>query len=244
MRCVFCQNHQISHEQFGKEVSADGLVEIFFELERIGAHNINLVSPTPYAPLIASAIRKAKEKGLAIPFVYNTNAYENTSTVEMLAGAIDIYLPDFKYWHAPIAQRLSSANDYPLAARQAILAMRRQVGDLTCESGLATRGLLIRHLVLPARLAGTERIIAWIREELGRQTALSLMAQYQPLHRANEHPMLTRTITIDEYERLVGVLIGQGFGNVFIQELESAPLFVPDFEKEQPFEEQIVGSST
>src|SRR5271157_1176399 len=243
MRCVFCQNHQISHKQFGEEISIDRLVETFFKLEAAGAHNINLVSPTPYVPLIGSAIHLAKEQGLRIPFVYNTNAYENVSTIGMLTGLIDIYLPDFKYWHTPIARKLSSADDYPAAAMQAILAMKKQVGDLMIESGLAMRGLLIRHLVLPGKLAGTERIIAWIKAELGPQTALSLMAQYQPLHRATEHPMLMRTITGAEYERLLDLTLDQGFENVFIQELESAPLFVPDFTRAEPFKEQGVGRS-
>jgi len=242
MRCVFCQNYQISHEVLGEETSIDGLVGTFFKLERLGAHNINLVSPTPYAPLIATAIRIAKERGLHIPFIYNTNAYENVSTIAMLAGLIDIYLPDFKYWHASIAGKLSSVDDYPAAAMMAILEMRRQVGDLKIESGLATRGLLIRHLVLPGKLAGSERVIAWVRAELGSQTALSLMAQYQPLHRAVEYPMLMRTITNDEYEALLDVLLDQGFDTVFIQELESAPLFVPDFTRAEPFEEQIRNS--
>jgi putative pyruvate formate lyase activating enzyme len=239
MRCVFCQNHQISHVPFGEEVSIDGLIEIFFKLEEAGAHNINLVSPTPYAPLIASAIRRAKKRGVCIPFTYNTNAYENERTIEMLAGLIDIYLPDFKYWSASICRRLSCADNYPETAMQAILAMKRQVGDLRIESGLATRGLLIRHLVLPGRLAGTEPVIGWIRTKLGPQTALSLMAQYQPLHRAVDYPMLTRTLTGQEYDRLVDLLLDLGFENVFIQELESAPLFVPDFERKEPFEQQV-----
>ena len=240
MRCVFCQNYQISHKQSGEAVSVDGLTETFFKLEADGAHNINLVSPTPYAPLIASAVHRAKEQGIRIPFVYNTNAYENVHTIEMLAGLIDIYLPDFKYWNPSIARKLSSVDDYPAAAMQAILAMKRQVGDLRIESGVATRGLLIRHLVLPGRLAGTERIIAWIKAELGAQTALSLMAQYQPLHRAIEHPMLTRTIADREYGKLLDLLLNQGFENVFIQELDSASLFVPDFERKEPFDAKAV----
>jgi putative pyruvate formate lyase activating enzyme len=238
MRCLFCQNHQISHENFGEELSKDELADIFFKLEAAGAHNINLVSPTPYTALIASAIQHAKNKGLRIPFVYNTNAYENVSTIEMLEGLIDIYLPDFKYWHASVARKLSSADDYPAAAMQAIFAMKKQVGDLKTESNIATRGLIIRHLVLPGKLAGTESIVAWIKKELGTQTALSLMAQYQPLHRALERPMLRRTITAREYEQLLKLLIDQGFENVFIQELESEPLFVPDFTHAEPFKQQ------
>jgi putative pyruvate formate lyase activating enzyme len=242
MRCVFCQNHQISHEQLGEELSTDELTEVFFRLEAAGAHNINLVSPTPYAHLVASAIRLSKSKGLRIPFVYNTNAYENVTTIEMLTDLIDIYLPDFKYWHASVARKLSSVDEYPQAAMQAIIAMKEQVGNLKVESGIATRGLMIRHLVLPGKLAGTERIIGWIKQELGAQTCLSLMAQYQPLHQAIEHPMLRRTITAHEYEKLLDLLLDQGFDNVFIQELESASLFVPDFTRAEPFKQQGHGS--
>lgn len=240
MRCVFCQNHQISHVKFGKEVSIEGLIEIFFKLQGAGAHNINLVSPTPYAPLIASAIHRARRDGVHIPFVYNTNAYENERTIEMFAGLIDIYLPDFKYWNPGIARKLSCADGYPASAIQSILAMKMQVGDLRVESGLATQGLLIRHLLLPGRLAGTEPIVGWIKTKLGVQTAFSLMAQYQPLHRAVDHPMLGRTVTGKEYGRLVDLLIDQGFENVFIQELESATKFVPDFTRGEPF--QTAGS--
>jgi putative pyruvate formate lyase activating enzyme len=243
MRCVFCQNHQISHLKYGKKVSVEGLVKIFFSLECIGAHNINLVSPTPYAPAIASAIQQAKKQGLRIPFVYNSNAYETVTTIEMLAGLIDIYLPDFKYWSALIARKLSSADGYPAAAMEGILAMKRQVGDLKVESGVATSGLLIRHLVLPGRLAGTERIIGWIKSALGPQTTLSLMAQYQPLHRAVDHPMLRRSITQEEYGRLADLLVDEGFENVFVQELDSAPLFVPDFTQVEPFGQKTGSSS-
>jgi putative pyruvate formate lyase activating enzyme len=240
LRCVFCQNYQISHNRLGKEVSPDELVDVFFRLEAAGAHNINLVSPTPYAPRIAQAIRRAKDQGLRIPFVYNTNAYENVSTIGTLDGLIDIYLPDLKYAHAHIAAKLSAAEDYPASARTAILAMKNQVGDLTLEDGLAKQGLLIRHLVLPGKLAGTERIVRWIKEHLGTQTYLSLMAQYQPLYGATDFPMLERKITDREYDTLVELLLEEGFENVFIQELCSAPLFVPDFARDQPFEEQIV----
>ena len=241
LRCVFCQNYQISHKRLGKEVSPEQLAEIFFRLKAAGAHNINLISPTPYAPLIAHAIGRAKDQSLRIPFVYNTNAYENVSTIETLDGLIDIYLPDFKYAHAHIATRLSAAEDYPASARAAILAMKKQVGDLVLEDGLAKRGLLIRHLVLPGKLAGTKRIVRWIKEHLGTQTYLSLMAQYQPLYGATDFPMLKRKITDREYDTLVELLLEEGFENVFIQELESAPLFVPDFENENPFKEEGVG---
>jgi putative pyruvate formate lyase activating enzyme len=242
LRCLFCQNHQISHGRLGKEVSPEDLAAIFFLLKTSGAHNINLVSPTPYVPLIAQAIAIARERGSALPLVYNTNAYENVRTIEMLDGLIDVYLPDLKYWSGPIAGKLSGAPDYPNAAQEAITAMKMQVGDLQVENGLVTRGLLIRHLVLPAHLAGTRKIIHWIKESLGVQTFLSLMAQYQPLHDAALHPALMRRLTVHEYDELVDFLIAEGFENVFVQDLDSAPLFVPDFTREEPFKEQGAGS--
>lgn len=236
LRCIFCQNHQISHNRLGREVSPDDLADIFFRLKSSGAHNINLVSPTPYVPLIAEAIALAKKLGIAIPFVYNTNAYENVRTIEMLEGLIGVYLPDLKYWSGAIAGKLSGAADYPAAAREAIAAMKKQVGDLQVENGLVTRGLLIRHLVLPARLAGTKEIVLWIKENLGAQTFLSLMAQYQPLHDASIHRALMRRVSVTEYDELVDFLVTEGFENVFVQELDSAPLFVPDFTREEPFQ--------
>jgi len=243
LRCLFCQNHQISHDRLGKEVSPEDLAGIFFLLKTSGAHNINLVSPTPYVPLIAQAIAIARERGIGIPFVYNTNAYENVHTIEMLDGLIDVYLPDLKYWSGPVAHKLSGAPNYPGAAMEAITAMKMQVGDLQVENGLVTRGLLIRHLVLPAHLAGTKKIVHWIKESLGVQTFLSLMAQYQPLHDASLHPALMRRLAVHEYDELVEFLIAAGFENVFVQELGSAPLFVPDFTREEPFKEQGAGSS-
>ena len=243
LRCVFCQNYQISHNRLGKEVSPEHLTDIFFLLEASGAHNINLVSPMPYVPLIAQAIAIAKKRGIAIPFVYNTNAYENVLTIDMLDGLIDVYLPDLKYWAEPAARKLSDAPDYPAAAVAAITAMKKQVGDLKVEHGLATRGLIIRHLVLPARLAGTRAIVRWTKENLGAQTFLSLMAQYQPLHDAALHPALRRRITVSEYDGLVDFLISEGFENVFVQELDSASLLVPDFTREEPFAEQAAQSS-
>lgn len=237
LRCIFCQNYQISHVASGDAVSVERLKDIFFELEARGAHNINLVSPTPYAPQIAAAIGIAKREGISIPFLYNTNAYENKETIEALDGLIDIYLPDLKYWSAPVAEKLSAAPGYPEVAKTAIEEMRRQVGDLRIEDGIARKGVLIRHLVLPGGLAGTRKVIPWIRERLGNQTVLSLMSQYYPVCRAHEYPLINRRIDAREYEPLVALLYEEGFRNVYVQELESAEAFLPDFEKERPFEE-------
>jgi putative pyruvate formate lyase activating enzyme len=237
LRCVFCQNHQISHQTSGNRFSETALAEVFLDLESRGAHNINLVSPTPYAPQIASAIKKAKAGGLRIPFVYNTNSYENKDTLKLLAGLVDIYLPDFKYWSSDIAQRLSGAPRYAEVAADAIAEMKAQVSDLVIERGVAKKGLLIRHLVLPGGLAGTRRILEWIKDRLGPGTALSLMSQYYPACRAGLYPIINRRIRAEEYDPLVEYLQAQGFDNVFVQELESAKAFLPDFSRRKPFRE-------
>ncbi len=238
LQCIFCQNYQISHYREGESYTVEELADIFLLLEKQGCHNINLVSPTPYIPFIATAIKKAKQKGLKIPFVYNTNAYENAESLKILDGLIDIYMPDFKYWNAGVAKKLSDApvdKSYPEHAAAAILEMKRQVGVLMIKDGVATRGLLIRHLVLPGGLAGSDKIIEWIRDNLGTDTFISFMSQYYPVHKAGQYPLMNRRIKHEEYDRLTDLLIDEGFKNAFIQKLESAPLFIPDFEKEEPF---------
>lgn len=240
LRCVFCQNHQISHDGIGKPASVDDLVSIFFSLRSQGCHNINLVSPTSYVPFIAPAIAEAKRRGIGLPFIYNTNAYDDVETLGSLEGLIDIYLPDFKYSSGLIASRLSHASDtapYPEAARAAVLEMKRQVGDLIVEDGIARKGIIVRHLVLPGGLAGSRQVFEWIGGNLGRSTWIGLMSQYLPLHRSGDYPILARRIRQDEYDSVIAYLIDNGFENVFVQELESAPLFVPDFRKERPFEQ-------
>ncbi len=238
LRCIFCQNYQISHRSSGERYTIQGLADIFFELEANGCHNVNLVSPVPYIPFIIEAIRIAKAKGIKIPFVYNTNAYESVSALRALDRLIDIYMPDFKYWNANIAERLShipAEKGYPEYAKLAITEMKRQTGNLIVEDGVAKKGLLIRHLVLPSNLAGSLNILTWIRDELGKDTHISLMSQYYPVHKAHDHPMLNRKIRHDEYDILVAFLSENDFKNVFIQELESAPLFLPDFAEKVPF---------
>lgn len=235
MRCIYCQNYQISQELNGKQITPNGLTDIFLRLEERGCHNINLVSPIPYIPMIIPAISKARQKGLKIPFVYNTNAYENSETLQMLKGFIDIYLPDFKYWNKNIAKRLSDAKDYPEYAKSAIIEMKKQVGNLTLVDGIAEKGILLRHLVLPNNLAGSNNILKWVLENLGNDIYLSLMAQYYPLHNASQYPMINREITQKEYNNLVEFLVVNGFRNVFVQELESAKVFIPDFRLDKPF---------
>ncbi|MCX5809326.1 MAG: radical SAM protein [Proteobacteria bacterium] len=238
LRCIYCQNYQISHGGSGESVTVQGLVEIFFQLKQQGCHNINLVSPVPYIPFIALAIEQAIKEGIEIPFIYNTNAYEHVHALRALDGLIDIYLPDFKYWSAYIAEKFSHVprdKSYPEHAKWAISEMKRQVGDLVIEDGVAKKGILIRHLVLPGNLAGSRHIIRWIKGHLGIGTFISLMSQYCPLYKAASYPILNRKIWYDEYNDLVTFLSENDFENVFIQELESAPLFVPDFEYAEPF---------
>ena len=240
LRCFFCQNYQISHEGRGNTVTIDELVEMFFSLEAMGCHNVNLVSPTPYVPFIAAAIGEAKRRGIGIPFVYNTNGYDSVDALRALAGLVDIYLPDLKYWSPAIAQKLSGAAahaPYPEFARAALVEMKRQVGHLVVEDGIAKKGLLVRHLVLPGGLAGSRPALGWIAENVGKRTWVGLMSQYLPLHRSGEHPVLSRRIRQEEYDDLVSFLTTNGMDNVFTQDLESAPLYVPDFGKEQPFGE-------
>lgn len=238
MRCIFCQNYQISHDGKGRRLSADRLVEIFFELQEMKCHNINLVTPTPYVPLIAGAVEEAKKRGIGIPFIYNTNGYDSVTALKMLEGLIDIYLPDMKYWNPVIAEKLSGippGTPYPEYAKQAILEMKRQVGDLVINNGIAQKGLLVRHLVLPGGLAGSRRIMSWIGDHLGKSTWIGLMSQYVPLHQSHEYPLLQRRIRKQEYAEIMDFLVDNGFENVFVQELDSAPLFVPDFDTEEPF---------
>lgn len=238
LRCIFCQNYQISHNGDGEEISLERLTEIFLNLQSRGCHNINLVSPTSYIPHITLAIVDAKKKGLVIPIIYNTNAYESVEALRALNGLVDIYLPDFKYWSPAIAERLSGVpkgKSYPNFAKETLLEMKRQVGNLVVENKIATKGLLVRHLVLPGGLAGSKEIFQWIGQNLGIETFISLMSQYYPVHKANTIPLLRRKIRQEEYDTVVDYLMREGFKNVFIQETASAPLFVPDFDEQEPF---------
>jgi putative pyruvate formate lyase activating enzyme len=238
LRCIFCQNYQISQNGMGEEMSLGKLAEIFLELQTHGCHNINLVSPISYIPHIAIAITKAKERGLAIPVVYNTNSYESVEALKVMDGLVDIYLPDFKYWNPIVAEKLSGVpkeKPYTDFAKDALLEMKRQVGNLVVENKIAKKGLLIRHLVLPGGLAGSKEMFQWIRQNLGTETFISLMSQYYPVHMANTIPLLRRKIRQGEYDTVVDYLAKEGFENVFLQETTSAPLFVPDFDEPEPF---------
>jgi putative pyruvate formate lyase activating enzyme len=201
LRCLYCQNWGISHAGEGALLSDAALGRIMLRLQSLGCHNINLVTPTHYAPNIVQALRPAASLGLHIPLAYNCGGYEPMEALRLLDGIVDIYLADFKYTDGRLAEKYSSgAADYPEAAAAALVEMRRQVGDLiTDEDGVALRGLMIRHLVLPNRLAGTQRFAAFVAEKLGPSTYVNVMSQYRPEHEAWRTPELQRRLSRQEY---------------------------------------------
>jgi len=202
--CIFCQNWSISHLGEGSEISFEELAEMMLILQKYGCHNINLVTPTHQVPMILRALEIAIDRGLKIPIVYNCGGYESVETLKILEGIIDIYMPDFKYADPAVAERYSKAEDYPSVAKRAIREMYRQVGDLIIDrNGIALRGLLVRHLVLPGGLAGTEEIVRFLVEEISPNTYTNIMDQYHPCFKAIDHPPLDRRITSEEYRRAI-----------------------------------------
>jgi putative pyruvate formate lyase activating enzyme len=201
LRCIFCQNWPISHEGRGKEISDEDLADIMMELQKMGCHNINLVTPTHVMPNILSATRIALKKGLRLPLFYNTCGYERVEILKILDGIVDIYKPDFKFMDPQKASKyVAGAADYPELTKKAIIEMHRQVGELkTDRSGIAYRGLLIRHLVMPNRTADTDQFVAWVAQALTKSTYVNIMAQYRVEYRAFEYPELARGITAGEF---------------------------------------------
>jgi putative pyruvate formate lyase activating enzyme len=198
--CIFCQNYSISHLGEGTEMSVEKLAKIMLSLQEEGCHNINLVTPTHQMPMLIRTIQIAAEKGLKLPIVYNCGGYESLDALKILEGIIDIYMPDFKYADPAMAFKYSKAEDYPEVARAALNEMHRQVGDLLIEGrGIALRGLLVRHLVLPEGIAGTAGIVNFIAKELSKNTYINIMDQYHPCYKAFDHPPLDRRITAQEY---------------------------------------------
>ena len=229
--CLFCQNHEINHASVGREWSTDELAALMLHLQAEGAHNINLVTPTPHIETIIPAVRRAREQGLQIPIVYNTNGYETIETLHRLEGIVDIYLPDLKYTSALPARKYSGAEDYFRYAGPAVVEMHRQCGELVCdENGIARRGLIVRHLVLPGSVDETRRILDFLAENLPLTTHISLMGQYMPCHRATAIPPLDRKLLRREYDRAIAYCIQLGFEHVSIQSLDASDAaFVPEF---------------
>ena len=231
LRCVFCQNYSISHLGWGTYYNEEDCAQIMLKLQAAGAHNINLVSPTQYTPQLVKTITIARENGLSIPVLWNSNGYENVFTLQSLAGLVDIYLPDFKYAHSFYSKKYSSAKDYPEIAIRALEEMFRQVGHLQLDSeGIAKKGILVRHLVLPNHLSGTKKVLYILYEHFGTELALSLMAQYYPTGKANEFPELNRSLKKEEYEEAVETAEALGFKNLYLQKIYSSPEWTPDFQ--------------
>jgi putative pyruvate formate lyase activating enzyme len=201
--CVYCQNWQISFRGDGSIVSDDTLGRLMVDLQKAGCHNVNLVTPTHCLPNIIGGLRSAIARGLRIPLVYNCGGYEPVEILQMLDGIVDIYLPDFKYADGALAEKYSSgASDYPEVAAAAIQEMYRQVGDLVVdEQGIALRGLMVRHLVLPSNIAGTDKFVRFVAKKLSPMTYVNIMAQYRPEHMAHRYPELCRRITTKEYQQ-------------------------------------------
>ncbi|MCS7199956.1 MAG: radical SAM protein [Caldimicrobium sp.] len=210
MACVYCQNWEISHLGEGDEIEVEDLAKIMLILQVWGCHNINLVTPTHQIALIVEAIKIAAEKGLSLPIVYNCGGYESVETLKLLEGIVDIYMPDIKYMDESIALKLSKVKHYPKIVREAVKEMHRQVGDLVIEGGIAKKGLIVRHLILPEDLSQTEEVIKFIAEEISKETYFNLMDQYRPCGDAWKYPPLDRKITREEWNRALSLAIKYG----------------------------------
>ena len=232
--CVYCQNHDISGGHIGERYDAKRLANACLSLAAQGAHNVNLVTAAPYVPLVAEGVRLAKEGGLKIPVVYNSSGYELTETLRLLDGLVDVYLPDFKYVSSSLSARFSNAPDYFDAALPAILEMHRQVGELSLSNdGIAQKGLVIRHLVLPNCVDDSRRVFDEIVTHLPLGTYVSIMSQYTPQPDVTDFP-LNRRITAREYERAISYAQSVGLYNILIQRRDSASAdFTPTFTDKQ-----------
>ena len=227
--CLYCQNVDISRAAYGKTVSIDRLAEIMLELEEQGAHNINFVTPTHYAPTLTAATRIARERGLTLPIVYNTASYDTADTVASLDGTVDIYLADYKYNLSRTAAAYSRADDYPEVARAAIAEMVRQRGRAVIEDGIMRSGVIVRVLLLPGHIAEAKLCVKYLYETYGDGIYISLMSQYTPM--PGMPSPLDRRVTVAEYEELVDYAIKKGVKNAFIQDGASArESFIPPFD--------------
>ena len=239
MRCVYCQNFQISQDyrQESKEVAADVLAGHMLYLQNeLDCHNINLVSPSHVVPQIIRAVLMAVPRGLHLPLVYNTSSYDSVASLRELDGIVSIYLADLRYASDHWAGELSGAKDYVERAREAVAEMYRQVGDLKVDdNGLARQGLIVRLLVLPDRIGGCAESLRWLAGAISPDVTVSAMSQYYPVHKANLYPALSRKITPEEYEEVTGVMEELGMENGWVQEIIAPESYRPDFSREMPF---------
>jgi putative pyruvate formate lyase activating enzyme len=233
LRCVFCQNHNIANGSVGKEITIEHLSTIFLSLQEQGATNINLVTPTHYVPQIIEALKLAKKDGLTLPIVYNTSGYEKVSTLKLLEGYVDVYLPDFKYMDKNLALRYSNAKDYPNIAKKAIKEMVRQVGEPVFEHDKMKRGVIVRHLVLPGHRTDSKKVLQYLYETYHDTIFLSIMNQFTPLAGLSDYPEINRKVTKREYNDVIDFAIELGITNAFIQEGQTASeSFIPAFSLE------------
>lgn len=232
LNCIYCQNYEISQQGKGKIISIEHLAEIFVNQQKKNANNINLVTPTMYVPQIIEAIKIAKNNGLNIPIIYNSNGYENVETIKMLKGYIDIYLPDLKYYSNKISKKYSNIDNYFEIAINAIKEMQKQVGNPVFDNnGIIKKGVIIRHLILPNHLLNTKNILKYIKENLNEDTYISLMAQYFPTYKAKEDKFINRKLTKKEYKEIESYLYSLDIKNGYIQELgEHEEEYVPNFD--------------
>ncbi len=209
--CLFCQNFEISHKGNGRKTTPEKLAAMMLALERAGSHNINLVTPTHVVPWILEALDIAAAKGLYLPLIYNSSGYDSVETLKLLDGVVDIYLPDFKFWEKEPARRFCNAPDYPEIAKLALKEMHDQVGDLMVSPiGTAISGVVLRHLVLPLDLAGTEKVMGFIRDHVSPNMVVNIMSQYRPSFCARKFPVLSRSITTEEFNRAVKITRDMG----------------------------------
>lgn len=232
LRCVFCQNRKIALGSIGKQISVNRLSEIFLELQKEGANNINLVTPTHYAREIKTALIEAKRNGLVIPIVYNTGSYENVETLQILEGLIDVYLPDLKYYSSDLSKKYSNAPDYFEVATKAIDEMVRQVGKCTFdENGKIKKGVIVRHMILPGNTKDSKAVIKYLVDKYKNDIYVSIMNQYTPMEDMKGYEEINRKITKREYERVIDYSLEIGLENGFIQDGETAKQsFIPDFD--------------
>lgn len=209
--CDFCQNYEISHFSDGRRVGTEEIVNAMLRLEKIGCHNVNFVTPTHFTPQLMAAIHAARGEGLAVPVVYNCGGYESVETLRLLDGFVEIYMPDFKFASGDAARRYCNAPDYPEVARAALREMQRQVGDLRINAvGVATRGLLIRHLVMPGGVEDSMRVIDFIADEISPAACVNVMEQYRPCGEAHRHPEINRPLRADEFRRAYDHAVSRG----------------------------------
>lgn len=235
LRCIYCQNHEIAVSHLGYPVSADQLLRIFFDLQAQGVHNINLVTAGHYVKELLPVLQKAKGAGLQIPILWNSSGYESAETIRMLEGLIDIYLPDFKYINPKTAKEYSNAPDYPEIAKLSLAEMVRQTGapQIDKETGLMTRGVQVRHLVLPGHAQESRQILWYLCQTYGNGIGYSIMNQYTPMPQMKDHPLLSRRVTAQEYENVIRYAKQIGIENAFTQEGEAAcESFIPEFSRQ------------